>query len=1137
MLRRRAVPLLPSLCAAVVLVLASAMAIAPRGVAAFPEGSGTGRVDNTERTERTDRTDRPVPPEIALLAEPRFETVGIDAPVPLNIISAVAQDRTGFLWIGTGAGLVRFDGYNFRQPGAPIENGVRSARSLGFIRALLVARDGRLWIGTEADGLAAYDPQSEKLSLFRSDANPQLPRSAVSAGTIRALAEDRDGQIWIGTIGHGLDRYDPVEGRFQHYRQGAPGGLPDDRVQSLAIDREGALWIGTWKGLARKRAGSDHFEPVFSTPGKPGLAGKIVLSLFVAPDGRVWAGTQQGDLALVDPKTGEGTLLERAEEAVNGSVNAFVALDDRHLWLGRNGGLELRSVAGGELLRTMKHDPLNRGSLGGNEVRALMRDRAGWIWTGGYGGGLQRHNPANTSTWVRGRDAGKQAQLIDPSTRAMVQLDSGEVWLGSNESGVTVLDEQLRSIATLRPAPGQRGGLSGGRISSLVQMKDGTIWLGSDGGLHQYTRDRQLLRVIQAGTGRARRLLAGRDGTLWIGTQDGLYRLPPGAPAAQTTPIRLRQEGGQPLTGDVNALSETADGGLWVGTEKGLYRLAPGGTELIPARAQPGRDMSHHSIVGLLVDSKQRLWVDTAAGLHLLTHWDGRDAAFERVSEKHGVIGRSFGANLLEDGEGRIWSHNFVYDPAKDNYYELTNADGVDIGTGWFRAYLKTRDGRLLFGGSKGVLVVTPERFEAWAYQPPLVTTELHVDGQRLAAGKLPEEGLTIGADNRSFSVEFAALDFSEPERNRYAYQLEGFDPDWISTGADLRVAVYTNLDPGKYRLRVRGTNRNGVWSPLELDIPVRVMPEWWQTWWARTLGGAALILLVYLLVALRTSYLRRSQLALEIKVRARTAELERLSLDLQAKTVALEESSLSDPLTGLRNRRFLTQHVDADVALAVRRHEQAGGDGGGSANRNGNGNGNGHVSGATPSDDGDLIFFLLDLDHFKSLNDRLGHAAGDAVLQQMRERLTAVFREADYLVRWGGEEFLIVARDTSRAHAAELAERARRQVSGTPFDLGKGRTVDVTCSVGFAAFPLAPAFPRALDWAATIALADEALYAVKRRGRNGWEGVVGVAPHEDVPDLEGALRQRSRETMADWLSSGGLTVVRSSPPAPASET
>ncbi|OWQ85254.1 hypothetical protein CDN99_22195 [Roseateles aquatilis] len=1124
MLRRRAAFLLPCLCATVALVLgpvtrgasaasaraqpASIATSAPAGATAptpaslvqpARSASAPAVVTAAERPPRLDGARR----EQAVLAEPRFETVGIDAPVPLNVISALAQDQTGFLWIGTGAGLVRFDGYNFRQPGAPLENGVRSARSLGFIRCLLVARDGRLWIGTEADGLAAYDPASEKLSLFRSDASPTQPRSAVSAGTIRALAEDRDGLLWIGTIGHGLDRYDPAEGRFQHFRRGAqPGSLPDDRVQALVVDREGSLWVGTWQGLARKRAGSDRFEPVFSTPGQPGLAGKIVLSLFEAPDGRIWAGTQQGDLAMVDPRTGDGALLERAEEAVNGSVNSFVALDRDHLWLGRNGGLELRAVADGRLLRTMKHDPLNRSSLGGNEVRALMRDQAGWIWTGGYGGGLQRHNPSNTSTWVRGRDPGAQAQLVDPSTRAMVQLDSGEIWLGSNESGVTVLDEQLRSIATLRPEPGKRGGLAGGRISSLVQMKDGTVWLGSDGGLHQYSRDRQLLRVLQAGAGRARRLLAGSDGSLWIGTQDGLYRLPPKA----TQAVRLTQQGGQPLTGDVNALSETADGGLWVGTEKGLYRLDPGATQLIAARARNGRDMSHHSIVGLLVDSGQRLWIDTASGLHRLTRWDGQEAEFERISERHGVVGRAFGANLLEDADGRIWTQSYVYDPRNDSYYELTNADGVDIGTGWFRAYLKTRDGRLLFGGSKGVLVVTPERFEAWAYQPALAVSELRVDGQRLAAGKLPQDGLTLNAHNRSFSVEFAALDFSEPERNRYTYQLEGFDPEWISTGADLRVAVYTNLDPGRYLLRVRGTNRNGVWSPRELSIPIQVMPDWWQTWWARALGGAVLIAIVYALVALRTSYLRRSQLALELKVRARTAELERLSLDLQAKTVALEESSLSDPLTGLRNRRFLTQHIDGDVALALRRHEQP------------------RPPGAPLPDNGDLIFFLLDLDHFKALNDRLGHAAGDAVLQQMRERLTAVFRETDYLVRWGGEEFLIVARGTTRRHAAELAERARAQVRGQPFDLGDGRRIDVTCSVGFAAFPLSLTHPRALDWAGVVALADEALYAAKRGGRDGWQGVLDAPAMDDMD-----LRRRSREPMADWLASGDLTIVRSS--------
>jgi diguanylate cyclase (GGDEF)-like protein len=1001
--------------------------------------------------------------------------VGLGSPIPLAVVSALAQDHSGFVWVGTTAGLVRYDGYQFRQPRSSASQG-RSAQSLGFVRSLLVARDGRLWIGTEADGLAAYDPVSERLSLLgprQADGRP------LSAGTIRALAQDRDGSLWVGTTGHGLARYDPATDRFQPHRQADGLGLPDDRVQSLLVDRQGSLWVGTWQGLARRRAGSDRFEPVFSSPGQPGLAGKIVQSLYESPDGLIWAGTQQGDLALIHPDHGLG-----------GSVNTFVASDAQSLWVGRNGGLELRRLPDGALLQRLRHDPLQPGSLAGNEVRALLLDRAGWIWTGGYGGGLQRHNPANTSIWVRGRDSGPQALLQDPSTRSLLQLDNGEVWLGGNDSGITILNERLESIAAIRPDPGR--GLAGGRISSMVQLGDGTVWVGSDAGLQQLSRERRLLRVMQLDAGRARRLLAGRDGTLWVATQDGLYRLPPGASRIE----RLAGEDGQPLRGDVNALVEATDASLWVGTEKGLYRLAAGAQRLLPVVAAAGKGLAHHSIVGLLLDRRQRLWVDSASGLHLMTHWDGREARFDRISERHGVLSRAFGANLLEDEQGRIWTQNFVYDPARDVHYELTAADGVDIGTGWFRSYLKTRDGRLLFGASKGVLVVTPQRFQPWAYQPPLVITELRVDGQRVSAGGL-QQGLSLAAAQRGFSLEFASLDFSDPDRNRYAYRLEGFDPDWISTGADLRLASYSNLDPGHYVLQVRGSNRSGAWSPQELRLEVTVLPAWWQTWWARAAGLAVLAALVTLLVQLRTAYLRRQHAALERMVGERTAELEALSQALQLKSAALEESSLSDPLTGLRNRRFLTQHIEADVALSLRRHEEA------------------RQRGLPPPEDGDLIFFLLDLDHFKSVNDRFGHSAGD--------RLQPIFREADYLVRWGGEEFLIVARATSRRHGAELAERARAMVAGQPFELGEGRRLHLSASVGFAAFPLQPAAPRALGWASSLSLADAALYAVKGSGRDGWQGVLAAREQEAT-----ALQQRAAAPAADWLASGTLEMQAS---------
>lgn len=1019
----------------------------------------------------------------ASLAEPRFESVGQGGALAHGVVSALAQDRAGFIWIGTGAGLMRYDGHSFRpqllaRPGQP-------TRPLGFVRSLLAGREGRLWIGTESDGLALLDPATEQLRLYSS--RPEVADS-ISPGTIRALAEERDGTLWVGTVGHGLDRLDPVSGRVQHFRAGpTSGALDDNRIQALLVDRRGDLWVGSWRGLSRRAAGSDRFEP---QGGLPTLAGQIITSLFEDREGQIWVGTQRGDLLLLDPASGRSRVLQEGGPGSAGSVYSFVEALPGQVWVGRGGGIELRRAGDGGLLQRIRHQPRQPAGLASNEVRALLLDRGGWVWAGSYGGGLQRHNPANTSIWVRRESAGQGGVFEEANARSLLQLDNGDIWVGTAERGVAVMDAQLRLRDGLPPVSGPAHGLPGGRVGALAQARDGTVWLGCDTGLFQLDRQRRVLRQVQAGQGRVRRLLAAADGRLWIATQDGLYRW------AEGRISRLAVQGDGLLSGDVNALAEDGRGVLWVGSERGLYRLEPGAEALLPVQAGAGDGLAHHSVVGLLVDSRQQLWVDTAAGLHRLRGWDGRQATFERVSERHGVAGRAFGANLLEDGRGRIWTQQFLYDPAKDSLYELTAADGVDMGTGWFRSYTRLADGRLLFGGSQGLLVVTPDGFDGWHYQPPLVVSELRIDGRPRSAGLL-SEGLRLQPGERSFSLEFAALDYSDPARSLYAYRLEGFDADWIRAPAAYRVASYGNLSPGRYMLQVRATNRSGAWSPHELAIPVQVLPAWWQRWWARGLALLATLALFWGLLQLRTAYLRRRRRALELMVRERTQELESLS-------AALQESSLSDPLTGLRNRRFLAQHIEADVALALRHHA--------SPDR----------ADAPRPAEADLIFFLIDIDHFKQLNDDRGHAAGDAVLRQMRARLQAVFRESDHLVRWGGEEFLIVARATSRSHAAELAERARRRVAEQPFVLDDGTSVVQTCSVGFACFPLSPAHPQALDWGATVGLADAALYAAKNAGRNTWVGVLGLTEPGRAPQPRPS---------AAWLDSGELRLVRPAAP------
>ncbi len=1016
----------------------------------------------------------------SLPEQPRFERVGAGV-IPRDVVAALAQDKTGLIWIATGDGLVRFDGYRFRP--LERESPIMARRNLGWIRALLPTRDGCLWIGTESDGLSMYDPRTQRVLDLGLDNKEPINGQRSSFPTIRALAEDLDGSIWVGSVGGGVARWDAASRQFTHYRHSSEvGSLPDDRVQALLVDRDGSLWVGGWNGLTRLVRGGTRFEPVASQ-----LVGAQVQALHQASNGGIWVGTHRGDLVVIDPATAQGRSVTRGPDSTgpNGpSVSAIAETPDGEIWVGSVSGVDIHDRKG-RALRQLRYDIRKPAGLAGHEVSSMMLDRAGWMWVGGFGIGLQRHNPNNHSIWLRGADLEPGSRLADPSVRSLLQLDNGEVWAATSRGGVAVLDHNLQVIGEVNARALARDGRKSPavpvspRVTAMAQTRDGSVWLGMDNALFQVGRNRQPIRSLPTQGGATHFLLAGNEGSLWAATGDGLYRWRPSAFALERVVVKSDR---LPLQGAVHVLASGPDGDIWVGTVKGLYRLPHGQTELVPVLSPPGAELGNASIAGLLFDSHHTLWVDTGvAGLHRMSHWDGQLARFDRISERHGIVNRPFGANLMQDQRGRIWTQIHVYDPATDRLTDLTAVDGADLGTGWFGSYALLADGRMLFGGSKGVLVVQPESFDTSGYAPPLVVSEMRVDGQMYPISPIPQD-LRIESHQRSFSLEFAALDYSDPVRIRYAYRLDGFDQDWISGGSNHRLASYGNLDPGTYTLHARATNRNGVWSPHELAIRVTVLPRWWQQWWFRMLALLLAMATIHILVRWRTRRLRLSKLALEEKVQQRTAELQRL-------TTALQESSLTDPLTGLRNRRFLTQHIASDVALTVRAHDN-------------------HLKhGATLAVDADLTFFMFDIDHFKDVNDRYGHAAGDAVLTQMCGRLQSVFRDTDYLVRWGGEEFLVVARGTSREFAAELAERARAAVAGEPFDIDGGLRLAKTCSIGFASFPLCLQHPTALGWATVLNVADANLFAVKHAGRDGWIGTLEVRSASLQAVLEAADR------------------------------
>ncbi|MBH9552237.1 ligand-binding sensor domain-containing diguanylate cyclase [Inhella gelatinilytica] len=1005
------------------------------------------------------------------LAEPLFESVAESTQLGHVVVSALATDHRGFLWIASAAGVARFDGHELQSLKLPIDP---QAGSRQFVRSLLWSRAGQLWVGTDHQGLFAYDPLTERWTVYA-----PAPAGSFVRGSIRGLAEDAQGRIWVATLGNGVQRLDPQTGQLEAY--GVRQGLRDERVQSLFFDRNQGVWAGTWSGLDYLGPGQPRFAPA---PGPLSLPGETVTSLFEDPLGRLWIGTRAGALLRWTPEGAKLDWLDRGESPL-GAPAAFAVMDAGEIWVARGQGVDIRQLGSGRRLQALRPRAIRPYGLAGNDVRAMLRDAAGVLWVGSFGGGLQRHLPNHLAYWVRQADEKELSVLGRVDVRSLLQLPNGEIWVGTAERGIAVLDSELRVLRTQNlPERIERD------VVALALGPDHRVWVGIEGRIFVWAQGRWQ-HVYSLGNVWVRRLLIQADGTALAATHDGVYRLRPGAKAFE----RLTLRGGKPLSGTVNAVVQALDGRIWLGGQQGLHTLAPGSSEL---QAVAGGDKLRQDVLGLLFDASQQLWVDLPAGLHRLHGWTGERAELLPVEAANSADGGSFGANLLADASGRIWTQSGVYDPAINRFEPLRDAEGAAHGNAWFRSYVQLKDGRLLFGGSRGLLVVDPTRYRRWQFQPAVQPSRLRIRGQDVPLARLQTK-LVLEPDETSFVLDFVAMDLSHPRRNRYRHRLLGVDKDWVESDATARQAAYGGLAPGRYRLEVQGSNRVGDWSPNELKLDIVVRPAWWQTWWARLGGGVLVLGGLLLVVQLRTRWLRRRQAELEFRVQERTQALRELSDALQEKTRALENSAQTDPLTGLHNRRFVTERLDDDLHLVVRQYEEA------------------QRQGQQPRD-ADLLFFLIDVDHFKQVNDQHGHAAGDSVLKQMRERLQEVFRESDYLVRWGGEEFLVVARASHRRSASLLAERARRAVADRPFELPQGRTLVRTCSIGFACFPLLPDQPRATGWNLLVDLADAALYQAKRGGRNQWAGVVDAGAWSASALAELHL---SAETLPD-----GLTVV-----------
>lgn len=788
------------------------------------------------------------------LAPPVFRHLTPAEGLPYPVALGITQDGEGFIWVATPGGAGRWDGYRMRVYRHDDTNPVSIPDNI--LTNVITDEAGRVWFSTASGILARYDVESDGFFTYR--------RPEGNLGRPNGMASDGKGGILIASR-HGLFHLDAAMERWKRVE-----GLPDGDVSSVLVDQQGRLWAGTTEGVYWQGAEGVPFSRV---PMPDVMARDPVSALYQGFSGRIWFGTRQGRVGSVSPDLGMLDL----EEALPGSGYRVTSLAERRqgtLWIGEYGG-GIRELALGP--RTVRHfvsDPAMPTSLGDNTVTSLLVDRSGLAWASSLRG-IHRHIPSNRQvvTLVQG-----EGGLPGNDVRSVTASINGGGWLGFRDGA---------GLATLEPLTSKVGqDLSErwpktyprGLIQAIGDTGDGRLWIGQQSGL--------IVFDTKVGTAVAYEELVGHNiltlhhegEFLWAGGSMGLARIP----LAGGAPLIFRKEEDNDRTlsdNSVSAILRDATGRLWVGTVRGLNRLDDPITGQFTRFLNNPADMDSlpsDTVNDIAQDRFGRLWLATGNGIGIFTPAADSRAIFTRIGTAQGlntgtvlsVVEGDDGSIIAGSGDGLA-----VIDPRTMAVTMLGPPDGVEIRTFWAGAAARLQDGTVVLGGFGGLVMVRPRSLPVWDYNSPMVVTDLHVGSRRLP----PARDIVLQSGESGFQVEFAALDFAAPERNRYAYSLDG--SQWVTADAHQRMATYTNLSPGQHELVIRGTNSAGIWVENPLRMTIRVLPEWYQTIGFRLAALAMAAALLYAAFQARNAYYLRRERELTFEVETRTREAEAAKL------------------------------------------------------------------------------------------------------------------------------------------------------------------------------------------------------------------------------------------------------------------
>ncbi|MFN3917157.1 MAG: two-component regulator propeller domain-containing protein [Flavobacteriales bacterium] len=818
----------------------------------------------------------------------RFRTLSIEHGLSQSSVNALLEDKQGTIWIGTQDGLNRYNGIGFNI--LNFNQNDTTTISSGHIRSLLECKDGLIWAGTEGAGLNSYNKLTGKFTRYYYDKNNE---SSLSNNHVRCLLESRSGAIIVGTTGGGVCCFDKNTGKFTQFTGRLKSGMDVTRlrVESLFEDEKGVIWVGTSKnGLITFNPRTSELKEIFYATD---LQNARITAITRHNDSRIWVATYGNGLLLLDRRNNSIVKhLYKSSNQNNIPSDFIVSIfqdDEQRLWVGTYGsGLIIYNLATNRY-KHLQHQKDLSFSLTNNDVWSLCKTREGVMFVGTDGGGISLYNKTSQKFRLY-RNTTQSSALSNNMVRCIFEDSKGLWWIGTYGGGLSSYDPFTEKYTSFKNDPKEPYSISTDRVVSVLETPDGLLWFGTDGGgLNKYDRKTGRFYAYKHISGDTASLsndviwcMSVEEGKgLWLGTRGGglnffdfkteTFQVLKNNPIDNTT-----------IGSDfIRCIMQENKNYLWVGTEGGGFCRLDKNTLKVKNYKngiKNNNTLNNNTVRCLHIEYPNKIWIGTDGGGLNLLNTDTEE--FTHYTEKDGLPNNVI-YGILSDVDGYLWMSTnkgicrFKKDGAQILIKNYDISDGLQSNEFNTGAYFKNAKGELFFGGINGFNKFLPEDVQENTFVPPVILTDFKVFEKQYTLDTLIEfkRELILHYTENFFSFGFAALSFSMPEKNRYAYKMEGFDKDWVEV-QNRNYASYTNLDPGTYVFRVKASNNDGYWNNDGVTIRVVILPPFYKTTWFYSLCIFVILLSIFMYIKIIERKLRREKAVLEKTVNQRTSEI-----------------------------------------------------------------------------------------------------------------------------------------------------------------------------------------------------------------------------------------------------------------------